>query len=248
MRTAYRIGLPVLAAAAAAAATLALAAAPAAAATHASAAPAALPSPNPAGAGVDAARTGVTNRINLRLASLTALRTAVNGAQRLTAAHKASLTAIIDHAQQGLTALNAKVAGETTLAALKADAQSMVDDYRTYVLIEPQVHLVIAVDLESTAAGTLHQVVDKESAAIDAAKAAGKDVAKAEVSLADLRAQLTAADAAITGKADVLLAIKPGPDATAIRGQISPVREGVRAARTDLRKAAQDARQIRQEL
>jgi len=138
-----------------------------------------------------------------------------------------------------------KNAAETTVAAVKADAQSMVDDYRVYLLIEPQAHLTIAMDIETTAAGTLRQVADKLAAAIDAAKAAGKDVTKAEAGLADLRTQVGAAEAAIDGKADTLLALKPGPDGNAIRAQVGPIREAVRAARTALRKAAADAKAIK---
>jgi hypothetical protein len=190
----------------------------------------------------------VTKRIELRLTGLKNLRTTVDAATRLTAAHKTALTGILDHAQQGLTALNTKVTGETTAAGVKADAQSMVDDYRVFILIEPQVHLTIAIDLETAAATKLGQVAEKESAAIDAAKAAGKDVSKAAADLADLRSQVSAVQAAIAGKADPLIALKPGPDADAIHGQVKPIREAVRTGRTDLHKAAADAKDIKKVL
>jgi hypothetical protein len=236
MRTAHRIAAPVLAAASA----LVLAAGPLTAPA------AAAPSPGPGtGRSLDAAKAAVAKRVELRLTSLKNLRTTVDGAARLTAAHKSALTGIIDHAQQGLTALATKVTAETTAAGVKADAQSMVDDYRVFVLVEPQVHLTVAIDLETAAAARLGQLADQESAAIDKAKAAGKDVSKAEAGLADLRSQVGAAQAAIAGKTDPLLAVKPGPDADAIHNQVKPVREAVHTARTDLHKAAADAKDIK---
>jgi hypothetical protein len=218
-----------------AAAALALVAGPAEAA----------PSP---GAGLDAAKKLTDARIDGRLETLRALSTAIGGAQRLTSAHKSSLQGIVSADQTGLTALRTKVDGETTVAAVKTDATSMVNDYRIYLLATPQVHLVIAADLETAAATALSQAADKLSAAIDAAKKAGKDTSKAEADLADLRTQISAATTAISGKADAILAVKPGPDANAIHAAVTPVRDAVHTARGDLKKGAQDAKAIKTEL
>jgi len=203
------------------------------------------PSPGPGAAGLDAAKRTVTARIDGRLAALRAYNTVLGAVQRLDAGHKATLSGLVQADQSGLTALRGKVAGETTLAAVKADDQSMVNDYRIYLLVGPKVRLTVAADLETAASHELRQAADKLASAIAAAKQAGKDIGNADADLADLRSQVDAADAALGGKGDALLAIQPGPDADAIKNQISPVRDAVKSARADLHKAATDARSIR---
>lgn len=203
------------------------------------------PSPSPLPARLDAAKQVVTARIDGRLATLHALNTAVSAAQHLTSAHKGTLTGLIQSDESGLTALKTKVSGETTLAGVRADDQSMVNDYRVYLLVAPKVRLTIAADLETTAVTRLRTTADKLTAAIAAAKAAGKDTTQAEADLADLKAQTDAASTAVTGQADAVLAIQPGPDGTAIQNQVKPVRDAVRTGRTDLRKALADAKAIR---
>lgn len=195
--------------------------------------------------GLTEAKRAVTVRIDGRLATLRVLTTAVNEAKRLTPSHKSTLTNLLGADTDGLTALKAKVAGETTVAAVREDATKMVNDYRIYLLVVPKVHLAHALDLEAASIDALRQAYDKLSAAVAAAKGAGKDVGDADAKLADLNAQLTAASSAIGGKADVLLAIQPGPDAAAIRAALAPVRESARTGRESLRKALDDARTVR---
>ncbi|MDI1465818.1 hypothetical protein QEZ54_33085 [Catellatospora sp. KI3] len=194
---------------------------------------------------VDAAKRLVTARIDGRLAVLRANGVAINNAARLSDGHQAALKAILDQAVTGLTELKAKVAGETTLEALKADARSMVEDYRVYILVQKQVHLTLAADVETAAVARLRTAYDKLGKAIAAAKAAGKDVGDAEAKLADMKAQLDKAEAAVSGVADALLAVKPGPDAEAIKAQTQAARGKVRDGRTALKAAIADAKAIR---
>ncbi|WP_432836376.1 hypothetical protein [Dactylosporangium sp. CA-092794] len=179
------------------------------AATLVAAAPAgAAPSP---GAGLDPARNAVVARIDKRLDALTKFEATVGKAGQLTSGHKSALTGLIADQRSGLTALKTKVQGETTVAAVKADAQSMVYDYRVFLLTGPKVRLTAAIDTELA-------VVAKMKAE------PGADTAK-----------LDAIAQSLQGKADALLAVKPGPDGEAIRGQVAPVRQAARTAHTDLK-------------
>jgi hypothetical protein len=202
--------------------------------------------PAQAADGLDEAKRAVTIRIDGRLATLRTLATAVNEAKRLTAPHKTTLTNLINADTTGLTALKNKVAGETTVAAVRADATMMVNDYRIYLLVVPKVHLTHALDIESASIDALKQASDRLAAAVAAAKQAGKAVGDADAKLADLSTQLTTAQGAITGKADTVLAIQPGPDAAGIKAALAPVRQSVRTGRESLRKALDDARAVRE--
>jgi hypothetical protein len=179
------------------------------AATLVAAAPAgAAPSP---GAGLDAAKTAVAARIDKRLDALKGFEATVNGAGQLTAGHKATLTKLIDDQQAGLAALKTKVQGETAAAGVKADAQSMVFDYRVFILTGPKVRLTAAIDTELAVVAKLKAEPGADAAKLDA-------IAKS-----------------LQGKADALLSVKPGPDADAIRGQVNPVRAAAKTAHADLK-------------
>jgi hypothetical protein len=191
------------------------------------------------------AKRAVTARIDARLVALRAMTEAVNQAKRLTAAHRTELTNLLTATTAGLTALKSEVAAETTVAEVRADASRMIDDYRVYLLVAPKVHLTRALDIEAASIEALRKAYDKLTVAVAAAKQAGKDVGDADAKLADLSKQLDAAGSTIAGKAETLLAIKPGPDAEAIKAAVKPIRESVKSARTSLRTAVADAKAVR---
>ncbi|WP_155375556.1 hypothetical protein [Catellatospora vulcania] len=186
-----------------------------------------------------------TVRIDGRLALLRAEGVAIRNAARLTDAHQTALQKIIDADIAGLTELRAKVAAETTPEAVRADARSMVEDYRVYLLVRPQVHLTLAADVESAALTRLRTLHDKLAQAVAAARSAGKDVGDAEAKLAHMKSELDAMGSALSGLADELLAVQPGPDAAAIKARTTAARADARTARTHLRAATTDAKAIR---
>ncbi|BCJ71415.1 hypothetical protein CS0771_09590 [Catellatospora sp. IY07-71] len=221
----------------------AAAALPAQAAAPAPATRAGSPAAADKAATLDAAKKLTTARIDGRLAMLKVSGVAIRNAARLTDAHQAALQKIIDADLAGLTELRAKVAAETTVEAVRADARSMVEDYRVYLLVRPQVHLTVAADVESAALARLREAHGKLAEAVAAAKAAGRDIGDAEAKLAHLKAELDAVD--LAGVADTLLAVEPGPDAAAIRAKTGAARAAVRAARIHLRAALADAKAVR---
>ncbi|MFG2036941.1 hypothetical protein [Dactylosporangium sp. NPDC048998] len=179
------------------------------AATLVTAAPAgAAPSP---GAGLDAAKTAVAARIDKRLDALKRFEATVNGAAQLQAGHKATLTGLIDEQRSGLTALKTKVQGEATAADVRADARSMVYDYRIFILTGPKVRLTAAIDTELAVVAKMRAEPGADTAKLDA-------IARS-----------------LQGKADVLLALQPGPDGDAIRAAVTPVRQAAKTAHAELK-------------
>ncbi len=195
--------------------------------------------------GLDAARTAVTNRINLRLTALQKDTTVLGAAKNINADHKATLTALIGQDTSGLTGLKTKVAGETTVAAVKADAASMVNDYRIFMLVGPKTRLSSAGDAETAATAKLRTAHDKLADLVAKAKTAGKDTTTAEQELADMSAALDKATSSINGQVAAVLAVQPGPDATAIQAKVSAVRAALADARADLSTALADAKKVR---
>lgn len=187
-----------------------------------------------------AAKKLTVARIDGRLAALKVDGVAIRNAARLTDGHQSTIQAIIDRDTAGLTALKAKVQGETAVAAVKEDARSMVVDYRIYMLVGPQVRLTLAADVADAVDARLGEVADKLAAAIEKAKANGQDVAEAQAKLDHMRAELAAATT--DGAADTLLATAPSPDAAAMKAAKDAARAKIRAARGHLRTAAADAK------
>jgi hypothetical protein len=191
------------------------------------------------------AKVEITRRIDLRLAALARFDVETTRARHLTDAHRATLHSLIKQDIAGLVRLRVKVRGETMLSALRADATSMVNDYRVFLLVGPKVRLSFVGDTEDFAIDRLHKVHDTLAALVAKAKAAGKDTSTAEQELADMQTDLNKASADIDGQVTALLAIQPGPDGPGITAKVTAVRHALGAGRTDIRAAVTKAKQVR---
>jgi hypothetical protein len=190
-------------------------------------------------------KAAVSARIDLRLAALSKDTAAITAAKHLTDGDKSTLTSLISADTTAMNSLKTKVAGETTLDALKADATSMVNDYRIFILVGPKVRLTSASDAELAAIAKLTAIHDKLADLVAKAKAGGADTTTAEQELADMTSQLNKAGSDINGQADGLLAVEPGPDGAAIQAKVAAVRGALSNGRSDLKSAESDAKKVR---
>jgi len=193
-----------------------------------------------------AAKDLATSRIQGRLATLRALALAVQDSKYLTSAEQSTLSTQISSDLSGLTALQTKASAETTVAAVHTDETAMVDDYRVYLLMAPQVRLTEALAAETDAASTLQKAYVALSDLL--AKQSGGGTSEQKSELADLQSQIIAAQAAIGNEVAAVLAIQPGPDANSIETALAPARSAVKTAHADLLKARDDAKALRSSL
>ena len=193
---------------------------------------------------VDGLKAAVTARIDARLAALAKDTATVSNSQVLTDAHRGQLSTVLSDSTSGLTALKAKVATETTVAALREDATSMVNDYRVFLLLGPQVRLTTAGDFADRAVTRAQEAHDKLASAVAEKKAGGADTTAAEADLAAMQAAIASAQGHLDGQVAALLAMEPGPDGTAIRAGVSTARSGIGSARADLLTAATKGRAV----
>ena len=203
------------------------------------------PSPDRTGRTPATAKAAVMGRIDLRLAALRRMDQRIDACKHLTDAHSSTLSGFVDNARDGLTNLRTKVASETTVEAVRADAKSMVNDYRVFLLRGPQVHLTCTADNEAAAIDRLKKAADTLAAGVAKAKQDGEDTADAEADLAAMNNEIGTAGTALAGRVDTLLALRPGPDGDAIRAQVRSVRQHLRTAWQALRRAVADAKQVR---
>ncbi len=190
-------------------------------------------------------KVAVNARIDVRLATLSALKIAVAGATNVTSAHRSTLTALLASDVSGLTALRTKADAETTVAAVRADGRTMVVDYRIYMLVVPKVRFTIAGDTEAAVITRLTSVHDTLSQVATKLAGQGKNTGPEQAEIADMASKLDAATTALNGTIDALLAVTPSPDPSAMRAAVSPVRDAVHTARNDIKTAIADARTAR---
>ena len=193
--------------------------------------------------GLAAAQKLATARIKGRLDTLHALSLAVEGSKFLTSGEKGTLGKQISSDVSGLTALDSKVAAAKTVQDVRADEVAMVDDFRVYLLMVPQVRLTEALAAESDAAVTLQKAYLALSNLLTKQSSIGTAEQKSD--LAGLQSEVIAAQAAIGNEVATVLAIQPGPNASAIHSALAPAASAVKTAQADLLKARDDAEALR---
>ena len=181
--------------------------------------------------------------IDRRLATIDRLASAVDQGGVLTDDHAAALKTILRNSRTGLAELRGKIAGETTVAAVKEDIRHIFTDYRIYALVTRQVVLVRADDRVGAAVVRLNKAAGRVSDAIARAQSNGKDVTAAQGHLIAMKAAISAATDQVSGDAANVLAQTP---ATWNAGTAKPVldaaRASVSAAQADLRTAVADGK------
>ncbi len=165
--------------------------------------------------------------ITRRQTSLSTLTTKITEATKLTSTDKTTLANEISAEVTGLTNLKTKLDAETTLAGVKADAASIVTDYRVYALIVPKVALVKAADDQQVTEAKLTALSTKLQTRITAGLTAGKNVAALQTQLTDLTAKVAAAQAvssAIETKVAVLQPDDYNTDHTILSGDAAQLK------------------------
>ena len=178
--------------------------------------------------------------VTARLAVLSTLGEKVAGSKALTGAHRAQLTTVLDSNRSGLTALDSTIQGDTTLARCSSDVRLIVTRFRVYVLVVPQVHLVIAADTLSNVDSVFARLEGPLGTAIqnDTGLNPGQRQQATEA-LADMTAAVSAAAGSIKGQADAALDLTPAGypgTTTTLKG----IRASLESARDDLHKARKD--------
>ena len=133
--------------------------------------------------------------IDRRTKALKTLADRIQLMKRLTDSQKTMIVSEINAQIDALNSLKTKIAGETDITALRADAKLIAESYRIFALIIPQSHIMIAADRIATIADTMTSVGVKLQAAITAAQAEGKDTAASQTALADMTAKIADAKA-----------------------------------------------------
>jgi len=127
--------------------------------------------------------------ITRRLTTLATLQSKISSATHLTSSDAAYLSSEVSSEVSGLTALQTKLAADTSCATAKVDAQSIINDYRVYALVVPKVELIKTADDQQTTEGKMTNLSTELQARITADQNDGKNVASLQADLNELNTQ-----------------------------------------------------------
>jgi hypothetical protein len=182
--------------------------------------------------------------VDQRLTSLAAWQKKIAADKTLTAAHRSALTALLQQDVTGLTALRAKLDGDTDPAVRRSDAATIFTGYRVYALLARQVQDTVAGDRMAAAVTPLKAAQQRLTARTAAQPGGGTDAEKA--ALADLGTQVGALGAG-AGAGDAVLALHPVdvPDPAHLPAALTGADESVKAGRAAASKARADVKTLR---
>ena len=197
--------------------------------------------------GLEALRVKCLAAIDVRLPALAAAKADVTGNQHLTADHTSALTSDIDETTARLQTLDSEIKADTDLATLRDHCRSIFQDNRVFALVLPRTRLVVGADTATAAGDKLSDIAGKLADAIAKAEAAGRDVTQAKADLDAMKAQIASGVAAAGPIPGSVLGLTPA-DWNGNHDVLTPPRQELRAARSDLRVARDLAVKIRNEL
>jgi hypothetical protein len=205
------------------------------------------PSPSPSTAlntqHLDNLKTKGAAEIRRRETNLTAALTAIEANTKLASADKISLAGQVQGEISNLQSLATKLVADTTVTTAAADVQSIITEYRVYVLLLPKVRLVASADRFAVVEGKLSAIATTLQAKITSEKAAGKNVTAMQTQLTDLTTQTAAATTKSAGVVSPLLALQPA-DYNTDHAVLASYRATLGTALTEITAARNDAQLI----
>lgn len=190
--------------------------------------------------------------IDRRTEALKTLADRIQLMKRLTDSQKVTIVSEVKAQIDALNSLKTKIAAETDIAALRADAQLIAKSYRIFALIIPQSHIMIAADRIVTIADTMTAVGVRLQTAITTAQAAGKDTAVSQAALADMTTKIADAKAAASEAQNIAAPLVPdnGDQAKfkANKDALKQAQSKIKAAHQSLVAARHDIQSIMQAL
>jgi hypothetical protein len=189
-------------------------------------------------------QTSAKTKIDERLGKLHSAIGKETSAKGVSSSDRATLLGRLNSDVSGLSALETKIAGDTTLAAATADYKTIFTVFRVDAVALPQTRIVSLADRAiSTAIPRLTKVESKLSALLSG-KDASKSTPALQADLTDMSAKIAAATSALNGVSSEALAVTPS-EFNSNHSVFASARASAKTARTDLKTAVADAKAVR---
>jgi hypothetical protein len=182
--------------------------------------------------------------INNRVTSLNALIKQIENAKKISAAQKTDLINQIQAEIISITALEAQLKADNSLAQAKVDFQNIFAQHYIYIFYLPKIERIIAADAILQATSTFDSsVIPLLQGFINQVKTKGGDVTEMQTEISDLQTQITAANNLATAVINSLAQIQ----ATQFKANSSIMKtsqQNLQSARADLETARSDSQSI----
>lgn len=197
---------------------------------------------------LDYLQTRCNSEIDTRLTSLNNAIAKIGGVQKLSDSQKQQYESSLQQTINGLTDLKAQCASDTTAKTVAVNTKSVFSGYRVYAELLPQTSLLVAADKLGTTAGQLNDLSVKLQTRITNAQSQGQTVSSMQTLLTDMQTQITNAQTQSTTIIGLVSPLQPttydqNPSGT--KTTFTTAKSDLQAGMQDLRKAIQDAEQIR---
>ncbi len=189
-------------------------------------------------------KTKADKEIDRRIAGLNRLINLIDRVKRLTDSQKSDLKTQVQTEITGLTTLKTKIDGDTDVATLRTDVQSIVKSYRIYALFIPKIYIIVHADRLTNIADDMGAISVLLQTRIDEAKAAGHDTTAMQNLMTDRTNKLADAKTQAQKAIDAVLPLTPD-GFPANKATLQSARTMLQTARADLRMAHKDAQDIR---
>lgn len=189
-------------------------------------------------------KTLADKQIDNRVTVLTNLLKLVQNSPHISSTDKANLTTQVQTEISSLPQLKTKIDNETDIKSVRADVQSIYQEFRVYALIVPKVNLIRVADRLATAADKLSAYADSLQQQLDDAKAKGKDTSKLQATMTDMRSQISTAKADFTAAVSKIMNVTPD-QFNSDKSSVSQTRNLLKAGRDALKTALKDGNQIK---
>ena len=200
----------------------------------------------PSNVSVSDAAGWVENALSVRASELTTLKQQVDSNKGLPTALQSELDTLLASDLSGIQSLQATVANSGDLATLQSAIDAMIDNYRVFSLVQPEVTDLLEAETQLGAAHKLGALETSLEAAIaaDRSTKAGSQLATLKTDYERLLTKVDSEDNAIVTN---LVSISPTAFSTAL-GALSSVKTALQGAASDLTSARQELRAILKDL
>ncbi len=185
--------------------------------------------------------------INRRITALNRLISMINAMKKISGDQKSSFVSQVNSYITELNNLKNKIDADTDLDTMKTDIQSIVSDYRVFVLFMPKITILATADKLSDISDQLTTFAGKLQTRITADQQAGKDVTSLNTELSDMQAKIADAKTQAANVENAVMTLDPS-GYPGNRTGLETGRTDLQTGRTDVKNAIADAREIIQGL
>lgn len=180
--------------------------------------------------------------IENRLTSLNNILTRIQNDRKLSSEDKASLTQQVNDVISKLTTLKTKINADTDVETARADAKSIVNDYKVFAMFEPKIRLLIVIGNLQTLSLKMSAILTRLQTFVNEQKSNGQNVVALQASLDDINTRLKTIDTKLADDKTKISAVTVTSD---YKTTFVAVRQDLATVRSEFARIRNDIAQIR---